>query len=166
MGGSRGRPDHAGLHQRDPQGRQNEKNRRENHQWQKASYRRKPRRTDRTEQEVRACQDQIGEGKSAAKAEPVSDRASKDGQEPYQAAKEPGQIRSALRRKAEDFVKVACQRGKHGVVGETFEELGDVGDPEGPLEARSYLVETLAKAHDASRGREAGIVREEATVES
>src|SRR6266852_3254296 len=80
-------------------------------------------------------------------ARPVRDRSPEDSQEPYQAAKEPGQIRGALRREGEDFVKVAGQRGKHCVVGETLEELGNIGDPEGALEAGSYLVETLAEAH-------------------
>src|SRR5438034_288668 len=38
---------------------------------------------------------------------PASDRSPENRQEPYQAAKEPRQIRSALRRKVENFVKVA-----------------------------------------------------------
>src|SRR5260370_457464 len=147
LGGPRGRANNARLHQRDPQGRQNQKNRRENSQRQKASYRREPRRSDRTKQEVRACEDQVGEGESTSKAEPAGDGSPEDSQEPYQAAKEPGQTRGALRREVEDFVKVADQRSEHVVVGETLEEFGDIGDPEGALEAGSYLVETLAETH-------------------
>src|SRR5260370_42622712 len=97
FGGPRGCAENARLHQCDPQRRQNQKNRSENYQRQKTSYRREPRRSDRTKQEVRACEDQIGEGKSTAKAEPVGDGSPEDSQEPYQAAKEPGQIRGALR---------------------------------------------------------------------
>src|SRR5260370_37312835 len=88
--------------------------------------------------------------KGAAKAKPVSDRSPENRQEPYQAAKEPGQIRSALRRKAEDLVKVARQRREHRVVGKTLEELRDVCDPEGPLETGRYLVEALAASHVCS----------------
>src|SRR5258708_6101172 len=114
------------------------------------THRREPASSYGTEKKIRARENQVRKRKGAEKPKPVSDRSPENRQEPYQAAKEPGQIRSALRRKVEDLVKVARQRGEHRVVGETLEELRDVGDPERALEAGCYLVEPLAKAHVAS----------------
>src|SRR5258708_652508 len=114
------------------------------------THRRGPASSYGTEKKIRARENQVCKRKGAAKAKPVSDRSPENRQEPYQAAKEPGQIRSALRRKAEDLVKVARQRGEHRVVGKTLEELRDVSDPEGPLETGRYLVEALAETHFSS----------------
>jgi hypothetical protein len=47
-------------------------------------------------------------------------------------------------------VKIVGERGECAVIGEALENLADVGDPEGALEAVADFLEPLAKAHDAS----------------
>src|SRR5258708_29328822 len=42
-------------------------------------------------------------------------------------------------------MQVARQRGKRRVVGKPLKKFRDVGDPERPLKARFYLVQTLGK---------------------
>jgi hypothetical protein len=44
-------------------------------------------------------------------------------------------------------MKVASERGESGIVGKAFKQFGDVGDPEGTLEAGADLVETLGETH-------------------
>jgi len=44
-------------------------------------------------------------------------------------------------------MEVQPKRGESAVVGEALENLADVGDPEGALEAGADFVETLAEIH-------------------
>ena len=109
--------------------------------------RRHPRRAQRAQQKVRAAQDEIRERQRAAEAHAVGQRAAEDGEKPDQSAEESSERAGLLERKLQSLVQIARQRSEGGVVGEPLEELADVGDPEGPLEAGADVVPTLGEGH-------------------
>jgi hypothetical protein len=45
------------------------------------------------------------------------------------------------------FVEIQSERGKGSVVGEALEDFGNVGDPEGALEAVADFLEALGERH-------------------
>src|SRR5579872_378982 len=47
-------------------------------------------------------------------------------------------------------MQIAHKNGEGGVIRQAFEEFTDVGDPERPLKARSYLAQALGKRQDFS----------------
>src|SRR5207245_157591 len=100
-----------------------------------------------TQEKIGAREEHISERKSAAEAQPVGDGAAENGEEPNQAAEQTGKIGGAFGGEIQRFVKVAGQRSESRIVGEALEELAEVGDPEGTLEAVADFQEPLAKSH-------------------
>src|ERR1019366_2863852 len=96
-----------------------------------------------------AAQDQISQRKCAAEAHPVGDRSAEYRQKPHQTAKEAGKGARPLDGKFQDFMEIARQRSEGRVIGKPFEQLADVGDPEGTLEAGANVAPTLRKAQNA-----------------
>src|SRR5579863_7328008 len=125
----------------------------QNHEGHGIAHRSKPGGANGAEQEVRAAENQVRQGKSTAKAEAVGDRAAENGQKPDQPAEESGEIRGALGGKGKRFVEITSERGEGGVIAQPFKEFTEIGDPEGALEAGADVVETLLKGHEASKCR-------------
>ncbi len=144
---ARSSADHAWLDQRDAQRRQCENKGRYDHQRQAFANGLHPRRAQRAQQKIRAAEDEVGHRERAAEAHAVGQRASEDGEKPDQAAEEAGERRGLLDGKAQGLVQIARQRGEGRIVREALEELADVGDPEGPLEAGANVVPTLGEGH-------------------
>src|SRR2546425_215232 len=71
-------------------------------------------------------------------------------QKPNHSAENSGECAGLLGGKVQLFVEIVGEGGKCAVVGEALEDFRDVGDPEGTVEAGSYLVETLAETHSPS----------------
>ena len=146
FGGARCGADHAGLHQRDAERGQGQHKGDENDQRHGVADRSKPRGAERSQQKISAAQDEVGQRKRAAEAHAVGERSAEDGQKPHQAAEESGERAGLLDGEMQDFVEIARQRSEGSVVGEPLEQLADVGDPEGPLEARCECRATAAQS--------------------
>ena len=118
----------------------------QDHQRHGVAHRREPRRAQRSQQKIGAAQDQIGQRKRAAEAHAVGERSAEDRQKPHQPAEESGERAGLLGGELQDFVQIARQRGEGRVIGKPLEQLADVGDPEGTLEAGANVAPTLRKA--------------------
>src|SRR5262249_660821 len=110
----------------------------------------KPGRGQRTQQEVRHAQDQVGQRKGPAKAQPVSDGPSKGSQEPDQATKQASQAAGLLHREPQGLVQIAGQRSESGVVGQPFKQLRNVRYPKWAFEAGFYVIKPLGKRQAAT----------------
>ena len=147
LGRARGGADHTGFDQSDAERRQKEHDANEYSERHGIADRAEPRRADGAEKEICAAQDEVGEGKSAPKAEPVRDGAAEDGKKPDGTSKNAGQGAGLLGGEVELFMEIQGERGKGAVVGEALEDFADVGDPEGGLESVVNLLEALAEGH-------------------
>ena len=137
---------HAGLHQRDAERRQRQHKSHQNHQRHGVAHRRQPRRSQRSQQKIGAAQDQVGQRERAAKSHAVGQRAAEYRQKPHQPAEESGERAGLLGGEMQDFVQIARQRSERRIIGKPLEQLADVGDPEGTLEAGANVAPTLGKA--------------------
>src|ERR1700760_1097108 len=90
--------------------------------------------------------------RGAAEAEAVCDRSTKNGKEPNHAAEDAGERAGLFGGEVEFFLKVDGERGEGAVVGEALENFGDVGDPEGALEAIADFSEALGEGHGGQAG--------------
>jgi hypothetical protein len=153
FGGASGGTDDAGLDEGDADCGKHQDHSNKHDQRNCLADRGEPRGTERAEEEIGSCQNKISEGKGTTKTQAIGDGAAEDGEKPDQAAEEAGEIRSTLRRKRERLMKIASERGESGIVGKTFKEFRNVGDPEGTLEAGSYLMKTLAETHFSPGGK-------------
>src|SRR5207245_11685181 len=148
--GSASRRSHdARFDERNPQRRQNQDETDKNRRWNGGPHRSKPRRAQRPQQKVGGCEDEIGERKGAAKTKLVGNCAAKDGEEPNHAAENAGECTGLLGGEIQLLVKIVGERSESAVVREALEDFADVGDPEGPLETGTDLVQTLAEAHSS-----------------
>ncbi len=147
FGSARGSAHHTGLDESDSERWQKEHDADEQSQRHRVANRAQPRRADRTEEEVRTAQDEVSEGKGAAKSEPVCDSAAEDGEEPDGSSKKPGEGTGLLGGEIEFLVEIQSERGKGTVVREALENFADVSDPEGALEAIADFLEALGERH-------------------
>src|SRR4029077_20424800 len=88
----------------------------------------------------------IGQRQRAAKTQAVGDCATKYGQEPDEASEQPSEAAGLFHPEVQSFVQVARQRCEGGVIGESFEEFANVGDPEGTLESSTNLAQSFRKS--------------------
>src|SRR5882724_10849585 len=147
LGSASGCPHHAWFYQRHAQSGENQDAPHKQAKGNGVADRREPRSADRTDQEVCRCQYQVGDRESAAKPQLVGYRTAENRHKPHHSAEEAGQRASLLGREVEFSLDVEGEGSEYAVVREALEDLADVRDPEGPLEARSYLLESLAKTH-------------------
>ena len=146
-GGPGGGAHDAGLDQGDAEGGKHEHDGHQGDQRNRIANGSEPGRPQGTQEKIGPREEHISERKSAAEAQPVGDGAAENGEEPNQAAEQTGKIGGAFGGEIQRFVKVAGQRSEGRIVGEALEELAEVGDPEGTLEAVADFLEPLAKSH-------------------
>src|SRR5258708_40236683 len=96
------------------------------------AYRRKPWRTQRPEQEVRATQNQICQRERAAKTETIGDRAAHNRKNPNQPAKESRHSTGSRYRKNLRLIEIPLQRRETGLIRRPLEQLGNTGEPKRP----------------------------------
>jgi hypothetical protein len=154
-GASRGAHD-AGFYERNAERGKNQNKTDEKTERNNVANRRKPGRADGADQEVSHREDEIRKRKSAAKPKLVRHSAAKDGEKPDHAAEDAGERSGLLGGEVELLLEIDGEGGKGAIVGEALEDLADVGDPEGALEAVANFLEPLAKAHGTSAGCAAG----------
>ena len=111
----------------------------------RVAHRRQPGRSDGANQKIRDSQDEVRHRKSAAEAQAIGDGTTKNGEKPHHAAEDAGQSSRLLSGKIQPLLQVQGERRKSSVVGKTLEDLADVGNPEGPLEASANLVTSVQK---------------------
>jgi len=148
-GSAGGGADDAGLDQRNAESGKNQDETNEDAERNGSADWRKPWGANGAEEEIRASKNQIGERERAAKAEPVGGRAAEDGKKPDHAAEDAGERAGLLGGEAETLVKIVGEGGEGAVIREALKDFGNVGDPEGALEAGADVFEFLAKAHAA-----------------
>ncbi len=158
--------DHAGFHQRDAQGRQGQHEGRQGNQRHIVANGGQPGRSQRSQQEVGATQDQVGEGKGATEAHPVSHGSAEYRQKPHQPAEDSGERTRLLGWEMQRFMEVARQRGEGRVIGKPLEQLAEVGDPEGALKAGANVVPTLRKAQIVSSWNQSSVASSRLSVAS
>ena len=120
-----------------PSAGQHQHHRDQRDQRHRCAHRRQPRRSQRTQQKIRAAQNEVGERKRAAKSQAVGERAAEGREKPNQAAEKSGEAAGLLDGKIQRLVQVTRQRGERRVVRKALEKLADVGHPEGRLESGS-----------------------------
>src|SRR6266852_5016665 len=150
LGGARRGADDARFDERDAEGRENQDEADEEAERDGIANRRKPGRSDGTDEKVGGGEDEIGERQSAAKTELVCNCAAENGEEPDHAAENAGERSGLLGGKVQLSLQVEGERRKRAIVGEALEDLGDVGNPEGALEPVADFLEPLAQTHRAS----------------
>src|SRR5208282_3949876 len=144
--GSAGRgADHARLHQRHAQSGKNQNAADKQSQRHGVAHGSQPGSADRADQEIRGAKNQVRHRKSAAEAQPVGGSASENREEPHHAAEDASQSPGLLGGEIQLLLQVQSERSEGPVVGKTFENLADVGNPEGLFEAGADLVKTFGK---------------------
>ena len=139
-------PDHAWFDQRDAQRRQHQHQRHQHAQRHRVAHRSEPGRADRSEQEVGATQNQVGQRKRPAEAQAISDGSAEHCQKPDQTSEQSSQAAGLFHSKIQGFVKIARQRCERGIVGKSLKEFADIGDPERALEPGANLLQAFGKS--------------------
>src|SRR5437763_761870 len=105
-----------------------------------------PRSADRTDQKIRCRKNKVSNGERAPKAEPVGRCTTENRKKPNHPAEQPGKGARLLCGKVQFFLQIKCKGRKRAVVGEALENLADIRDPKGPLEAGADLTQAIAEA--------------------
>ena len=147
--GACGGPDDAGLYQRNSQRRESQHKSDQHNQRHRIAHWGEPRRSQRSQQEVGAGQDQISQRKRTAEAHAVGESSAEHRQKPYQPTEESGERAGLLGGKLKDFMQIARQRGERRIIRKALEQLANVSDPERTFEAHANVAPALRKAQNA-----------------
>jgi hypothetical protein len=147
--GSAGRgADDARLYQRDAECGKDEDEANKQTERYGIAYRRQPGRTDGADQKIGGGENEICHRKRAAKAEAIGGGATEDGEKPYHAAEDAGQGSGLLGGEVQALLQVQGKRSESAVVRKALEDLADIRDPEGTLEAGADLMQAFGKTQD------------------
>ena len=116
--------------------------------WHGVAHGRQPGGADGADQKISGGQDEVRHREGAPEADAVSYCPAENRQEPDHAAEDAGQGPGLLGGETQFLLQVQGKGSERAVVGKALENLGDVGDPEGTLEARAYFLPALRKAQD------------------
>src|SRR6185312_10435314 len=145
-----GRPrrgaDHARFDQRDAERGKHQHKCHEYDQRHRVANRGQPGRSQRSQQEVGATQDQVGQRQGAAKSQAIGDSSAEYRQKPDQPSKQSGEAARLLYPEVQSLMKIAGQRCERGIVREPFKEFADIGDPERTLKPGANLVQSFGKS--------------------
>ncbi len=131
------------LHQRDAERREDQNEAHEQAERNRVAHRRQPGCSDGTDQKISSGENQIGDGKRAAKSHAVGGGPAEDGQKPNHPTENAGQRSRLLGGEIQLLLQVQRQRRERSIVGEAFKNFSDIGHPEWPLEAGADFAEAL-----------------------
>src|SRR5580704_17757800 len=147
FGGARGGADDGGLDHGDAERGKNEDDADEEAERDGVANGREPGSGDGADEEVGSSENQIGDRERATEAETVGDCSTENGEKPNHAAENAGERAGLLGGEIEFFLEVDGEGREGAVVGEALEDFGDVGDPEGALEAVADFGEAVGEGH-------------------
>ena len=151
LGGAGRGADHAGFYQRDAERGKDQDETDKQSERHRVAHRRQPGCADGADQKISGSQDEVCDRKRAAEAQAVGGGPAEDGQKPDHAAEYASQRSGLLGGEIQLLLQIQSQRSERSVVGKALENFGDIGDPEGPLEAGANFTEALRKVQRVSQ---------------